>query len=258
MNTRDASSSLAFPTDAQGAEAFDSWMAEMDQAISAAEQARDGAVQRADACEGSLRSLASWASRDGYKDATFDPWKAESVIRKGFEDQLQQAVKKGQQIHTDFITRLRVSRDRRPKNDRMFDGLLAGVHDLKEVYEQERDPREAALDVASIAYRLAVDGDDGGNLKVSLVPPSFAQGAPLPGSPLAQAVAQSGGDAPAPAPRPAPRPVALDHEFDLRPSAPSAPRNDWPARVGFLLAGIVIGVVIPALSGWNVAALLGH
>jgi hypothetical protein len=76
-----------------------------------------------------------------------------------------------------FLDDLDRSRMKYPSNSAMLDGLLGEVHELKRAYNGDGDIRSEAFDVAVCAYRIAVEGDAGGNNKLSSIPDSFAWGA---------------------------------------------------------------------------------
>lgn len=73
-----------------------------------------------------------------------------------------------------FLADLDRSRAKYPSNGTMLDGLLGEVHELKRAYNGDGDIRSEAFDVAVCAYRIAVEGDAGGNKKLSSIPDSFA------------------------------------------------------------------------------------
>ncbi len=62
----------------------------------------------------------------------------------------------------------------------MFDGLLGELHELKRAYRGDGDLSSEALDVAVCAYRIATEGDGGGNQKMPFVPDWMAWGADAP------------------------------------------------------------------------------
>jgi hypothetical protein len=80
-------------------------------------------------------------------------------------------------IDPDFIADLERSRAKYPNNASMLDGLCGELHELKRAYQGDGDVRAEAFDVAVCAYRLAVEGDSGGNRKLGLIPDAFAWGA---------------------------------------------------------------------------------
>lgn len=63
----------------------------------------------------------------------------------------------------EFITDLKRSREKYPNNERMFDGLIGEVYELKCAYSGDGDIRAEAFDVAVCAFRIATEGDAGGN-----------------------------------------------------------------------------------------------
>lgn len=63
----------------------------------------------------------------------------------------------------DLIANIERSRSKYPNNARMFDGLLGEVDELRRAYGGDGDIRAEALDVAVCAFRIAVEGDSGGN-----------------------------------------------------------------------------------------------
>src|SRR5690606_8291269 len=68
-----------------------------------------------------------------------------------------------------FIADLARSRAKYPGNTRMFDGLMGEVDELRRAYGGDGDIRAEAFDVAVCAYRIATEGDAGGN--TLLAPP---------------------------------------------------------------------------------------
>lgn len=79
-----------------------------------------------------------------------------------------------------FLKNLDRSQTKYPNNRQMFDGLLGEVHELKRAYEGDGSIRSEALDVAVCAFRIAQEGDAGGNEKLSCVPDWLAWGAAAP------------------------------------------------------------------------------
>jgi hypothetical protein len=63
----------------------------------------------------------------------------------------------------EFLNDLQRSRTKYPKNGRMFDGLMGEVDELRRAYAGDGDVRAEAFDVAVCAYRIATEGDAGGN-----------------------------------------------------------------------------------------------
>lgn len=63
----------------------------------------------------------------------------------------------------EFLLNLQRSRNKYPLNNRMFDGLLGELAELRRAYGGDGDVRSEALDVAVCAFRIAVEGDTGGN-----------------------------------------------------------------------------------------------
>jgi hypothetical protein len=62
-----------------------------------------------------------------------------------------------------FLDDLNRSRAKYPGNARMFDGLMGEVDELRRAYAGDGDIRAEAFDVAVCAYRIATEGDAGGN-----------------------------------------------------------------------------------------------
>jgi len=63
----------------------------------------------------------------------------------------------------EFIANLHRSRSKYPKNRRMFDALLGELDELRRAYVGDGDVRAEAFDVAVCAFRIAIEGDAGGN-----------------------------------------------------------------------------------------------
>ncbi len=80
----------------------------------------------------------------------------------------------------DFIANLERSRKKHPGLRQMFDGLLGEIHELKRAYKGDGDVKSEALDVAVCAYRIATEGDEGGNVKIDSIPDYMAWGQPPP------------------------------------------------------------------------------
>lgn len=69
---------------------------------------------------------------------------------------------------SEFWFDLARSKSKYPCNARMFDGLMGEVDELRKAYLGNGNIREEAFDVAACAFRIATEGDAGGNL--SLLP----------------------------------------------------------------------------------------
>lgn len=65
-----------------------------------------------------------------------------------------------------LLSNLGRSRAKYPLNRRMFDGLMGEVSELRRAYHGDGDITAEALDVAVCALRIALEGDDGGNLRL--------------------------------------------------------------------------------------------
>lgn len=83
-------------------------------------------------------------------------------------------------VDSAFTANLTRSREKHPGIKQMFDGLLGEVHELKRAYKGYGNREAEALDVAVCAYRIAMEGDEGGNLKLDQVPDWMAWNAPVP------------------------------------------------------------------------------
>lgn len=83
-------------------------------------------------------------------------------------------------VDSAFTANLIRSREKHPGIKQMFDGLLGEVHELKRAYKGDGNLKAEALDVAVCAYRIAIEGDEGGNLKLDQVPDWMAWNAPVP------------------------------------------------------------------------------
>jgi hypothetical protein len=75
----------------------------------------------------------------------------------------------------DFLTDLERSRTKYPKNGRMFDGLMGEVDELRRAYAGDGDVRAEAFDVAVCAFRIATEGDAGGNALLDTPPAAPVQ-----------------------------------------------------------------------------------
>lgn len=64
----------------------------------------------------------------------------------------------------ELLTNVARSRGKYPANRRLFDALMEQIEMLARAYHGEGDTRGAALDVAANAFRIAVEGDVGGNV----------------------------------------------------------------------------------------------
>lgn len=67
-------------------------------------------------------------------------------------------------VFADFLEDLARSRKKYPGNARMFDALAGEVCELGRAYAGDGDQRAEALDVAVCAFRIAAEGDAGGNV----------------------------------------------------------------------------------------------
>lgn len=67
-------------------------------------------------------------------------------------------------VSQEFTDDLRRSRAKYPRNEKMFDGLIGEVEELRRAYGGDGDIRAEAFDVAVCAYRIATEGDAGGNV----------------------------------------------------------------------------------------------
>lgn len=63
----------------------------------------------------------------------------------------------------DFMADLARSINKYPQNNRMFDGLMGEVDELRRAYSGDGDVTAEAFDVAVCAFRIATEGDAGGN-----------------------------------------------------------------------------------------------
>jgi hypothetical protein len=70
----------------------------------------------------------------------------------------------------EFLADLTRSRTKYPKNGRMFDGLMGEIDELRRAYAGDGDMRAEAFDVAVCAYRIATEGDAGGNVLLATPP----------------------------------------------------------------------------------------
>lgn len=73
-----------------------------------------------------------------------------------------------EQALADFLANLQRSRTKYPMNARMFDGLMGEVDELRRAYHGDGDVRAEAFDVAVCAFRIATEGDAGGNVLLDL------------------------------------------------------------------------------------------
>lgn len=69
----------------------------------------------------------------------------------------------------EFIADLERSRGKYPNNAYMFDGLIGEVEELSRAYDGDGDIPAEAFDVAVCAFRIATEGDAGGNMFLGLV-----------------------------------------------------------------------------------------
>lgn len=77
-------------------------------------------------------------------------------------------------IAGEFLDDLARSRNKYPGIARMFDGLMGEVDELRRAYNGDGDIRAEAFDVAVCAYRIATEGDDGGNTMLEQPAPQAA------------------------------------------------------------------------------------
>lgn len=71
----------------------------------------------------------------------------------------------------EFLADLQRSRMKYPNNRRMFDGLMGEVDELRRAYAGDGDIRAEAFDVAVCAFRIATEGDSGGNTMLKQAEP---------------------------------------------------------------------------------------
>lgn len=71
----------------------------------------------------------------------------------------------------EFLADLQRSRTKYPKNRRMFDGLMGEIDELRRAYAGDGDIRAEAFDVAVCAFRIATEGDAGGNARLEQAEP---------------------------------------------------------------------------------------
>lgn len=76
----------------------------------------------------------------------------------------------------EFLADLNRSRTKYPNNARMWDGLMGEVDELRRAYHGDGDQRAEAFDVAVCAFRIATEGDAGGN--TLLAAPQQTESAP--------------------------------------------------------------------------------
>ena len=74
----------------------------------------------------------------------------------------------------EFLADLQRSRTKYPKNRRMFDGLMGEIDELRRAYAGDGDIRAEAFDVAVCAFRIATEGDAGGNARLEQAEPVSA------------------------------------------------------------------------------------
>lgn len=80
-----------------------------------------------------------------------------------FGDTSPPAQQQQQDSMAEFLADLHSSRTKYPRNRRMFDGLMGEVDELRRAYAGDGDMRAEAFDVAVCAFRIATEGDAGGN-----------------------------------------------------------------------------------------------
>ncbi len=95
-----------------------------------------------------------------------DKQRARDAYAAGMADPLARmsAPFPGDTVHADFLEDLARSRRKYPGRARMFDALVGELSELRRAYAGDGDPRAEALDVAVCAFRIAAEGDAGGNL----------------------------------------------------------------------------------------------
>ena len=81
-----------------------------------------------------------------------------------------QAARNALGVDPDFIADLMRSRTKYPGIARMFDGLMGELDELRRAYAGDGDRRAEAFDVAVCAYRIATEGDAGGNARLEQAP----------------------------------------------------------------------------------------
>jgi hypothetical protein len=94
---------------------------------------------------------------------------------KSLRTALEQALAAKPDGMAEFLADLERSRAKYPNNARMFDGLMGEVDELRRAYAGDGDVRAEAFDVAVCAFRIATEGDAGGNSTLAAKP----EGEPL-------------------------------------------------------------------------------
>lgn len=89
-------------------------------------------------------------------------WQSSGISIQALVDELavQPPIPEGMD---EFLADLERSRTKYPQNGHMFDGLIGELHELRRAYGGDGDVRAEAFDVAVCAYRIATEGDAGGN-----------------------------------------------------------------------------------------------
>jgi hypothetical protein len=75
----------------------------------------------------------------------------------------------------EFLADLQRSRTKYPRNGRMFDGLMGEADELRRAYTGDGDIRAEAFDVAVCAFRIATEGDAGGNELLTQSPAQWVE-----------------------------------------------------------------------------------
>lgn len=92
-----------------------------------------------------------------------DTWTCPADIEKDLLEGGASPAQQQEKGMSEFLVDLHRSRTKYPKNGRMFDGLMGEVDELRRAYAGDGDMRAEAFDVAVCAFRIATEGDAGGN-----------------------------------------------------------------------------------------------
>lgn len=167
-----------------------------------------------------------WQDRPEFEDTAAGDMEAAMAEIADLRAHIAQRAASADGAMSDFLTDLARSRAKYPRNRTMFDGLMGEVDELVRAYHGDGDVSAEALDVAVCAFRIASDGDAGGNAHPLLTAASADEVAIYqakgPDAPLWEDVSQ---DTYA---------LAVKNNYDTRivysrPPAPKASAPDAPA-----------------------------
>lgn len=120
-----------------------------------------------------LQEMEAFVTGNGLRRVPFFP--ADSNTLGGFvlaccaEIRKLRAAHQVNEVDEAFMADLARSKAKHPGNARMLDALMGKVDELRRAYVGDGEMRAEAFDVAACAYRIATEGDSGGNTRLNAV-----------------------------------------------------------------------------------------